>query len=71
MSSDYEIRIRPLPPEDGGGYLAWVPDLPGCTSDGATTTEAVENVTTAIDEWLAEATRLGRSIPAPAVVHPA
>ena len=36
MSSDYEIKAKQLPPEDGGGYLAWVPDLPGCMSDDET-----------------------------------
>jgi antitoxin HicB len=65
MSSDYEIRVKALPPEDGGGYLAWVPDLPGCMSDGDTPAEAVQNVTVAIDEWIAEAVRLNRPVPAP------
>jgi hypothetical protein len=31
---DYPIIIRPLTAEDGGGYLAEVPDLPGCMRDG-------------------------------------
>jgi antitoxin HicB len=65
MSSDYDIQVKALPPEDGGGYLAWVPDLPGCMSDGETAAEAVQNVTAAIDEWIAEAIRLGRTVPAP------
>jgi hypothetical protein len=29
----YPIIVEPLSPE-GGGYLARVPDLPGCMSDG-------------------------------------
>jgi hypothetical protein len=29
MDTSYQIMVRALPPEDGGGYLAWVPDLPG------------------------------------------
>jgi predicted RNase H-like HicB family nuclease len=65
MSSSYEIRIKPLPPEEGGGFLAWVPDLPGCMSDGWTPAEAVENATAAIDEWIGEAVRLNRAVPAP------
>jgi len=65
MSANYEIRVKTLPPEDGGGFLAWVPDLPGCASDGSTPTEAVENATQAIDEWIEEAVRQGRAIPAP------
>ena len=47
------------------GYLAWVPDLPGCMSDGATRAEAIANVRQAISEWIEEAERLGRRIPQP------
>ena len=65
MSSDYEIKAKQLPPEDGGGYLAWVPDLPGCMSDGDTLVEAVANVRAAINEWIAEAARLNRAVPTP------
>ena len=65
MSSDYEINAKQLPPEDGGGYLAWVPDLPGCLSDGDTLVEAVASVRLAIDEWIAEAVMLNRAMPAP------
>lgn len=32
----YPIVIEPLPPYDGGGFSALVPDLPGCMSDGET-----------------------------------
>jgi antitoxin HicB len=64
-SSGYDIRLIQLPPEDGGGFLAWVPNLPGCISDGATSAEAIQNATAAIDEWIAEAIRLGRVVPAP------
>jgi predicted RNase H-like HicB family nuclease len=63
MSPRYSILIEPLSDEDGGGYLATVPDLPGCMSDGATPDEALKNALAAIDEWLEEAERLGRSIP--------
>jgi antitoxin HicB len=57
--------IEPLPPEDGGGFVAYVPDLPGCMSDGATREEAARNVSDAIECWIEEAKRLGRAIPAP------
>ena len=62
----YPIVITPLPDEDGGGYLATVPDLPGCTSDGETREEAARNVNDAILEWIDEAQRLGRDVPSPA-----
>jgi antitoxin HicB len=65
MSGAYDIRLTQLSPEDGGGYLAWVPDLPGCISDGKTSAEAIANATAAIDDWISEAVRLGRVVPVP------
>lgn len=65
MSKDYDIQVKALPPEDGGGFLAWVPELPGCMSDGETSAEAIQNAAGAIDEWITEAVRLGRTVPDP------
>jgi len=39
--SDYPVLLRSLPAVDGGGYLAMVPDLPRCVSDGDTTCSGV------------------------------
>ena len=61
----YPMIVEPLSPEDGGGYLATVPDLPGCMSDGETPEEAVRNVRDAIAAWIEEARATGRPIPAP------
>jgi len=66
---DYPVLIEPLSVEDGGGYLATVPDLPGCMSDGDTREQAARNVDDAIAAWLEEAEGLGRPIPAPSQ-HP-
>ncbi len=63
--TDYAVVIEPLSEEDGGGFLATVPDLPGCTSDGDTREEAARNVEDAIASWLDEAKALGRAIPEP------
>ena len=41
---DYPVIVQPLPAEDGGGFLALVPDLPGCMSDGETPEEALANM---------------------------
>ena len=60
---DYPVLIEPLPAEDGGGYLASVPDLPGCMSDGPTRELAVRNVEDAIRAWIDEARALGREVP--------
>jgi antitoxin HicB len=62
---DYPIVIEPLSGEDGGGFLATVPDLPGCMSDGDTREDAARNIADAIAAWVEEATRMGREIPEP------
>jgi antitoxin HicB len=64
-AQDYEIRIRPLSNEEGGGYLATVPELPGGKSDGETPQEALENVLDAIGCWIEAAREMGRTIPPP------
>ena len=61
----YPVVIEPLPTEDGGGFLARVPDLPGCMSDGASPEEAVCNVQNAIGTWIEAARDLGHAVPAP------
>lgn len=63
--SPYAIFIEPLSDDDGGGFLATVPDLPGCMSDGETREEAARNVEDAIRCWIEAATELGRPIPVP------
>jgi antitoxin HicB len=63
--AEYAVVIEPLSEEDGGGFLASVPDLPGCMSDGDTREEAARNVEDAIASWLEEARLVGRAIPEP------
>jgi predicted RNase H-like HicB family nuclease len=62
---EYAVLIEPLSTDDGGGFLATVPDLPGCMSDGETPEEALANVRDAVDAWIEEARVLGRPVPAP------
>lgn len=62
---DYEVRIRPLSAEDGGGFFAEVPELPGCMSDGETPQEALENAYDAIGCWIEAAREMGRQVPPP------
>jgi antitoxin HicB len=64
---EYTVVISVLSDVDGGGYLATVPELPGCMSDGATREEAARNVQSAIVAWIEEAEELGRPIPHPQV----
>ena len=61
----YSVVVEPLSIEDGGGFAATVPDLPGCMSDGATPEEALSNVQDAIITWIEAARDLGHDVPAP------
>ena len=62
---DYPMVVLPLSGENGGGYAAYATDLPGCMADGETPAQALEELQQAIDEWIAEAIRLGREVPPP------
>jgi predicted RNase H-like HicB family nuclease len=62
---DYKVVIEALSEEDGGGFLATVPELPGCMSDGDTRQEALANVEDAIRTWIYCAEQMGRAVPEP------
>lgn len=51
--------------EEDQAFIAEVPELPGCASDGATYQEALSNVEVIIHEWIETAKELGRPIPEP------
>jgi len=65
MKLEYPVRIERLAESDGGGYLATVPDLPGCMSDGETPEEALKNVQEAIASWIEAAKEWKQDIPKP------
>ncbi len=46
-------------------YIAEVPELAGCMSDGNTYEKALQNVQVIIGEWIETAKSLGRNIPIP------
>ena len=58
----YSVLVEPLTPDEGGGYAATVPDLPGCMSDGDTPEDALTNVRDAIAAWIAAAREMGRRL---------
>lgn len=37
----YPHEVKPLAPEDGGGFVATFPDIPGCLGVGDTPEEAL------------------------------
>ena len=63
MNHKYEIIIYWSEPDLS--FIAEVPELAGCKSDGKTYHEAISNVQVIIDEWLETAELLGRNIPSP------
>jgi antitoxin HicB len=48
----HRFEIRPLTPEEGGGYLITFPELPGCLADGETIEQAIKNGGEAEASWL-------------------
>jgi len=51
--------------ETDRAFIAEVPELPGCASDGATYEAALEAVQIVMEEWIETAKELGRDIPKP------
>lgn len=49
--------------ENDGGYVATVPALPGCVSQGDTREEALRNIEEAIDLYLEDVKAAGEPIP--------
>ena len=65
--SAYEIVLRPLSPDEGGGWFATIPALPGCMGDGESEIEAISDVRAAALEWADATVEGGQAIPAPAI----
>ncbi|HUZ34598.1 MAG TPA: type II toxin-antitoxin system HicB family antitoxin [Xanthobacteraceae bacterium] len=65
MTLEYAVRIERLAESDGGGYLAIVPDLPGCVSDGESPEDALRNVQEAIVSWIEAAKEWKLEVPQP------
>ena len=55
------VELRPLADDEGGGWLASFPDLPGCMSDGETPEEALRNAAEAETAWLIANEKWGKS----------
>jgi predicted RNase H-like HicB family nuclease len=58
-----ERQVLVFPGEDGY-WIAEVPSLPGCISQGATRDEALKNIKEAIELYVEVLNEEGRSIPA-------
>ena len=53
--------------EEDRGFIAVVPDLPGCSAFGETEEEAIRQVKTAQELWIKTAGKEGRKIPEPSI----
>lgn len=65
ITTKYPVNIRPLSIEEGGGFLAEYPDLPGCMADGESIEEALSEGEDAVKAWIATAKAEGAEIPEP------
>ena len=65
LNLNYDIKIRHLPEEEGGGWFAEIPLLPGCMSDGETVEDLLMNLEDAKKCWFETCLESGRSIPEP------
>ena len=63
MSGKYAIEI--FHSEEDQGYIAVVPELPGCSAFGETEEEALKEAKVAVSLWLETARNEGRKIPKP------
>jgi predicted RNase H-like HicB family nuclease len=52
-----------LQKEEDGGYVATVPILPGCVSQGDTRQEALKNIEEAVEVYLEDVRAAGESVP--------
>jgi predicted RNase H-like HicB family nuclease len=59
--------VHDVPPEEGGGYWAEVPALPGCASQGDSWDELLANVMEAVEGWLQAANDIGSDVDGRAV----
>lgn len=67
MKLNYPVEITKISEDDGGGYLASIPLLRGCMSDGETPDEAFQNIMEAKQEWLQNMLERKMPIPEPAI----
>src|SRR5579863_1638968 len=67
----YRVTVRQLSKDEGGGFLAEYPDIPGCMSDGETIEEAIANGREALRDCIDVFRQSGRKFPKPAAVEPA
>ena len=66
MKLEYTVVLEP--DQEGKGFTATVPALPGCVSEGDTLEEALENIKEAIELYLDSCQKAGEPIPVERIV---
>ena len=61
----YSHVVSPLLPEDGGGFMFTMPDIPGVMADGETMDEAIADGRKAFESTVSALLDMGREVPAP------
>lgn len=63
MENNYKFNVYPLSEEDGGGFYAEVPELPGCIASAETLEETMILLKEAIESWVDVSKEKGKKIP--------
>lgn len=63
MNLPYRMEI--IPDTEEGGYVALLPELPGCITIGDTIEDTIENIIDAKKAWLQASLEDGHDIPEP------
>lgn len=63
MDAVMRRQVILYPDHEDGGWVAEVPSLPGCLSQGATKEAALENIRDAIEVWTEGARETGMVVP--------
>ena len=67
MRQHYPIKV--FYSEEDKGFIAVIPDLPGCSAFGETEEEAIKQARIAQELWIKTAKKEGRKIPEPSTVE--
>lgn len=70
LQLDYEIVVRALSVDEGGGWFAYYKDFKGIMGDGETPEEAIKDVRAAFTAFVQNALDNGDKIPMPSSHQP-
>ena len=65
VDKPHPIQLTRIVEDDKTYWMAEIPDLPGCLSDGATPEEAVQMIMDAKETWIESMVQRGYPIPEP------